>query len=140
MAGFPKRTHPYDHAASRGTDSPINLLVEGPPDVWRLAEAGYVGVSLLGADATGEQLRKLSALDRLIVIALDNDTAGRAAMERVQQRGSATSFRCVEIDVNGFAFRQPRRAKFAPCSTPRPWTPPTVPRTSSDPMQKKWLA
>lgn len=56
MAGFPKRTHLYGFAKAVRSTAETLYLVEGPPDVWRLAEAGYIGVALLGTVLTEEQL------------------------------------------------------------------------------------
>ncbi|QDV39229.1 toprim domain-containing protein [Tautonia plasticadhaerens] len=58
MRGFAKRAYLYNYAAALRADSPFVFLVEGPPDVWRLGEAGYVGVALLGSSMTDEQHRK----------------------------------------------------------------------------------
>lgn len=84
--GFPKRTYLYNLAAARASASSFVLLVEGPPDVWRVHEAGYVAVALLGADATEEQLHKLASLRRRILVAFDNDPPGEAARRRFRER------------------------------------------------------
>jgi hypothetical protein len=85
MAGFPKRTYLYNYAAALRTTDPRVFLVEGPPDVWRLAEAGYVGVALLGSILTEEQREKLAALGKHITVAMDDDEPGRAATERLRR-------------------------------------------------------
>ena len=86
MAGFPKRTYLYNLAAAKRSNDPRIFLVEGPPDVWRLAEAGYVGVALLGSAVCEEQLANLAALDKHITIALDSDGPGREAIDRLRRR------------------------------------------------------
>jgi hypothetical protein len=54
--------------------------------VLRLAEAGYVGVALLGAEASTTQLGMLAALGKSIRVAFDNDAAGREARDRFSKR------------------------------------------------------
>jgi 5S rRNA maturation endonuclease (ribonuclease M5) len=83
LADFAKSTYLYNYATARSTKSPFIFLVEGAPDVWRLAEAGYVGVALLGSEASPEQMQKLSALGKEIWVALDADAAGEEARARL---------------------------------------------------------
>jgi 5S rRNA maturation endonuclease (ribonuclease M5) len=86
MKGFPKATYLYNYARAATTKAPFVFLVEGAPDVLRLADAGYVAVALLGSDASDDQLKKLAALGREVWIALDNDEAGEAARVRLDTR------------------------------------------------------
>lgn len=86
MTGFPKDRYLFNYAAARSTDQPFVFLVEGTPDVIRLAEAGYVGVALLGSDATSSQIAKLHALGKEVWVAFDNDKAGEEARERLLRR------------------------------------------------------
>jgi hypothetical protein len=82
LPGFLKDQYLYNYARAVDTEAPFVFLVEGSPDVFRLAEAGYIGVAILGSDATEKQLRKLAALGKEVWIAFDNDDAGLAARER----------------------------------------------------------
>jgi hypothetical protein len=86
MSGFPRETYLYNYAAAAATAAPFVFLVEGAPDVFRLAEAGYVGVALLGCDASEAQLGKLAALGKEIWVAFDNDEAAEAARERLRKK------------------------------------------------------
>jgi hypothetical protein len=92
MAGFAKRTYLYNYAAAQRTGDERIFVVEGPPDVWRLAEAGYVGVALLGSLMTDEQRHMLAALDKHVTIALGSDEPGRAAAEKLRRH--AVGFTC----------------------------------------------
>lgn len=75
-SGFPKATYLYNYhnVINSNPETPI-LLVEGPGDVWRAAEAGILAVACLGTWLSDEHLRKLAG--RPIVVAFDNDEAGR---------------------------------------------------------------
>jgi hypothetical protein len=83
MDGFPKGSHLYNYHAARRSGSRVVILVEGPGDVWRVEEAGYSAVALLGTDLSAQQLRKLQDLGRSVFAPLDNDKAGRLALARV---------------------------------------------------------
>jgi DNA primase len=52
------------------------FLVEGTPDVIRLAEAGFTGVACLNSSVTRVQLEKLTELNKIIIVAFDRDDAG----------------------------------------------------------------
>lgn len=86
QSGFPKGACLYNYAAARRSSSPFVLLVEGAPDVFRATEADYPAVALLGTDLSATQVQKLAALKKTVVVALDNDEAGRAATVRVHHR------------------------------------------------------
>lgn len=73
--GFAKQRYLYNFDAVLRADAktPI-LLVEGPGDLWRAAEAGILAVSCLGSDLTGGQATKL--IGRRVFVMFDNDIAG----------------------------------------------------------------
>jgi hypothetical protein len=75
--GFPKDAYLYGYAAVRRLDSPFVLLVEGAGDVFRAAEAGVPAVACLGVGLSAAQAGKLAALGRAVLVAFDNDEAGR---------------------------------------------------------------
>jgi 5S rRNA maturation endonuclease (ribonuclease M5) len=79
MTGFPKHLYLYNHAAVVRSDLPFVVVVEGPCDVFRLAEAGYPAVALLGTDLSEAQAEKLVALKKEVVLVFDNDDAGKKA-------------------------------------------------------------
>lgn len=57
------------------------VLVEGAPDAWACWEAGYTAFGLYGALLHPAQLRLIHRVNpRRIILALDNDSAGRAAI------------------------------------------------------------
>jgi hypothetical protein len=103
MKGFPKRSYLYNYAAALRADGTA-FLVEGPPDVFRLAEAGHTAVALLGSDATDEQLRLLAALEKPILVAFDNDPAGEVALGRFRRKYEASD---VTFEWDPFAVPGP---------------------------------
>jgi len=62
------------------------ILVEGPPDIWRLAEAGiYNSIAVFGDKLTEEQQNKLNNLPVFnMVILTDNDKAGKTARSNIE--------------------------------------------------------
>jgi len=60
--------------------------VEGPPDIWRLAEAGiYNSIAVFGDKLTEEQQNKLNNLPVFnMVILTDNDKAGKTARSNIE--------------------------------------------------------
>jgi hypothetical protein len=102
--GFPSSTYLYNYAAAKASDAPFIFLVEGAPDVFRVAEAGYVGVALLGSDASDGQLRKLAGLGKEVWIAFDNDEAGKAAEERFWRKKIASG---VSLPTRNFTTPEP---------------------------------
>jgi hypothetical protein len=75
--GFSKGAYLYNYQNARQSPSPLVLLVEGPGDVFKAAEAGLTAVALLGTDLSDQQVGKLAVLGKEVVICLDNDRAGK---------------------------------------------------------------
>lgn len=73
--GFRKEKYLYNYK-----DIDTIILVEGQSDVWRLHQFDYYAVALMGADISQWQVEKLSHCKE-IVLALDNDAAGRRGVE-----------------------------------------------------------
>jgi hypothetical protein len=84
--GFPKSAYLYNYAATRQAEAPFVVVVEGPGGVFRLREAQCSAVACLGSELTGQQAEKLAALSRKVIVALDNDEAGRAGARRAMSR------------------------------------------------------
>ncbi len=80
---FRKQSHlfgAHKHKSDRGAV----ILVEGPLDAIWLHQNGYTeAVALLGSMCSETQQRILARLGQTIILALDNDSAGMAAMERI---------------------------------------------------------
>jgi DNA primase len=106
MEGFPRNAYLYNYAAAKATDLPFIFLVEGPADVLRLAEAGFVGVALLGCDASPHQLAKLAALGKEVWVSFDNDDAGRDARGRFFKKLGSSG---VHFPVQTFTAPSPHK-------------------------------
>lgn len=79
---FPKRSTLYNYdIAIQNKHVPI-FVVESPLTVARLLSAGYMAVSTFGASSNALQLKLLTSFENL-VLAFDNDEAGRNAAERI---------------------------------------------------------
>jgi 5S rRNA maturation endonuclease (ribonuclease M5) len=104
--GFRKSKYLYNHATARYTDAPFIFVVEGPPDVFRLAEAGHVGVAILGVDASDLQMEMLADLDKEIWLAFDNDKPGDDGRARFRDR-----LRRNGVELSAHDFRVPRAFK-----------------------------
>lgn len=86
MSGFPKGAYLYNyHSARQSPDSAV-FLVEGPGDVFRLTEVGHAAVASMGADLSPTQAEKLAALGKEVIVAFDNDPAGRENAYRVTRQ------------------------------------------------------
>src|SRR5207237_1116406 len=79
---FPRQQYLYNYANARRHGCPFVLLVEGPSDVFAVVYASYPAVASLGADLSPEQADKLAALGKRVLVAYDNDEAGRAGSAR----------------------------------------------------------
>jgi hypothetical protein len=68
--------------------SGVAVLVEGPGDIWRLAEGGIDnGLALLGAGlADGQQVKLEGLKARTLLVLTDADPAGRQAAAGLEQR------------------------------------------------------
>lgn len=78
-AGQRPRGYLYGYHLARKSNRPGVLVVPGAPDVWRAHEAGKCAVALLGWTLSKDQLANLLSLERMIVLALDNDARGKDA-------------------------------------------------------------
>jgi len=90
--GFPKYLYPpgFDKskylfgAHKHHSESGRIILVEGPLDAVWLHQSGYTeAVALMGVYCSKDQRRALSTLGSEVVLALDNDEAGREGMDRL---------------------------------------------------------
>ena len=88
---FPKGDHLFNSAAASSSDASFVLLVDSVPDVLRATEAKLPAVACVGTDLSDVQIRKFAALSREVVVAFDNDAAGRSAAKSIvtllQRRG-----------------------------------------------------
>jgi DNA primase len=82
--GFEKSRYLYNYAQAKKSKKPFVLLVEGAPDVFRASEADVPAISTLGLDLSVFQADMLVYLSKEIVVAFDNDPAGKAAAKRVE--------------------------------------------------------
>jgi Toprim-like len=86
MEDFPKGAHLYGYHAALRSPSRVVIVTEGPADVWKCQEAGYLAVALLGVDLSPQQLDKLAALRKYVFLAFDNDETGQKALPRALER------------------------------------------------------
>ncbi len=87
-------------ARSAAAKTGVVVLVEGYTDVIALRQSGVEHVvALMGTAMTSEQLGELSRLAPLLVLALDPDGAGEAAMEKAYAlaQGSRLELRVAEL-------------------------------------------
>ncbi|MBJ7472133.1 MAG: DNA primase [Solirubrobacteraceae bacterium] len=87
-------------ARSAAAKSGVVVLVEGYTDVIALRQVGVEhAVALMGTAMTPEQVAELARLAPLLVLALDPDGAGEAAMEKAAglARGSRLELRVAEL-------------------------------------------
>jgi hypothetical protein len=82
--GFPKSEYLYNFANAVRSPCPTVLVVEGPGDVWRVEEAGFLAVSPLGCELSGRQADKIVSLDKKVFLCFDNDKAGREATGKAE--------------------------------------------------------
>jgi hypothetical protein len=75
--GFAKAKYLYGFADMARSSLPYVVLVEGVKEVFRLREANIPAVACLGSDLSETQAKKLVGLRREVLIAFDNDQAGR---------------------------------------------------------------
>jgi DNA primase len=76
--GSGKNAYLFNYARAKATEAPFVLLVEGPPDVLDLAEAGFVGVALLGSAAPAAQVRMPASLGKEVLLASESDGPWRS--------------------------------------------------------------
>lgn len=79
--GFDKKSYLYN----LDYNYDYTVLVEGQSDVWRLYQYGYNACALMGATISDEQVKMLSKFNT-VYLALDNDEAGRRAIEACNHR------------------------------------------------------
>lgn len=78
------------------------ILLESPLDCVRLASVGIAGgVASYGAYVSDAQMRLLRRRVERVVLALDNDTAGRAGRDRVYARWRPRGIRMKFLDYSG---------------------------------------
>lgn len=87
LSVFDSHLYNYQNCRKFIQDKNTVILVEGAPDVWKLEEAGiHNSAGLLGVKFTPLQRRKLEESGATsIVIATDNDKAGKECRERIRK-------------------------------------------------------
>jgi hypothetical protein len=81
------------------------IVVESPLDAVRLASLGiFGGVSTFGASVSNEQLQLMKRADKLI-IAMDNDEAGRAASKDLLERTRKEGMECWFMPYDGTDYK-----------------------------------
>lgn len=86
-ARIPKGSTLFGLDALEESGSRLAVLLESPLDCLRLSTAGIQGgVASFGAKVTEEQMDLLFDRVSVIVVALDNDDAGREAARKIKQR------------------------------------------------------
>jgi hypothetical protein len=78
-AGFPQTKYLYNYAAALSSNEPFVLVVEGPGDVFRLAEAGLPAVAIMGRFLQPMQAATLAYLAKKVIISFDNDSLDTGA-------------------------------------------------------------
>jgi len=85
--GFPKSEYLYGIAdVARSSAGCAIVLVEGVKEVWRLREANIPAVACLGSDLSAAQAKRLVSLRRELLVAFDNDQAGRDGARHARER------------------------------------------------------
>ena len=95
--GFKKSQYVYNYnkvKEGNKNNEPV-FITEGFFDVYRLHQAGYFGVALMGVEMSVEQLNLLKNLKSFYILMLDGDEAGRQATDRLKK----------ELNFAGLAFR-----------------------------------
>jgi DNA primase len=102
--GFSKSDYLYNYAWVRGSRKPVILLVEGAGSVWRLTAVGAPSVACMGSDLTQAQASSLAGLKKEVLVAFDNDDAGRdgarRALDALSQRGVTARILAVPAEFN----------------------------------------
>lgn len=97
---FPASTslYNYEFASEYIKRSRTAIIVEGPADIWKLYEAGiYNAVGIWGTELNDYKKFLLDKLGVMkLVLALDNDKAGRDAIEKIK-RETGRIYNTVEI-------------------------------------------
>ena len=85
-AGFQRKFHLFG-ANKHMKDGRATIVVEGPLDAIWLHQCGFDNtVSLLGSYCSEDQIRILKQLGNKLILALDNDEAGREATVRIVEK------------------------------------------------------
>lgn len=81
------------------------IVVESPLDAVKLASLGvFGGVSTFGASISDDQIRLMKAADKLI-IAMDNDLAGRKASADMLERTRKEGMECWFLNYQGSEYK-----------------------------------
>lgn len=100
---FPCGTTLYNYNFARDyiTRNRSVILVEGPADIWRLEESGIHNVVAIWSAMGWNDCKKM-LLDKLgivkIILALDNDDAGRAGREKIK-RACASFYNMIDAVI-----------------------------------------
>jgi hypothetical protein len=110
--GLPRESALYNYwfAKKEIARAGVAVLVEGPGEAWRLAEAGIeCGLAMLGAELADAQQVALERSGAMaVVVATNMDEAGRAAAEAIRKRlGRAFRVRVADLPANDLGDMAP---------------------------------
>lgn len=109
---FRRDTYLYNYWFARKSirETGVAILVEGPPNIWRLEEAGFeMGLGMFGADLTDQQqvLLEISGAMNVIVLT-DNDETGKQAADSLRQKlGRAFRLHFPKLETNDVGEMKP---------------------------------
>ncbi len=96
-----KKSH-YIYNLNRVKNNEPVIITEGFFDVYRLHQAGYLSVALMGVEMSVEQLNLLRGLKSFYILMLDGDEAGRQATDRLEKKLNSIGLtvRVIYLDNN----------------------------------------
>lgn len=83
--GFRKSLVLYNYHRARDSSSSFVVVTEGFFDVFRLYQAGFLAVALMGSTMSPRQKELLLSLQRTLVLMFDGDAAGRQCTDAVAE-------------------------------------------------------
>ncbi len=100
-ARFRKSLILYNYWRVKNNDNNKIVLVEGFFDVFRLYQAGYDAIALMGSSISDYQAYLLEKLDKKIIIMLDGDDAGRKGTEKlIEKLGHKIDYEIIYLPEN----------------------------------------
>jgi len=99
--GFRKNLVLYNYRNVKNVKDKEIIIVEGYFDLYRVYQAGYACIALMGKSISQVQEQLLISLNKKLVLMLDGDKAGREASKKtIEQLKGKVSFRVINLSNN----------------------------------------